>query len=45
LEDDERDTDGTTTFMYCLKPIINRRHGEHFIAKKSASIRRSASPL
>jgi hypothetical protein len=40
LEDDERDTDGTTTVLYRLEPIINRRHGEHFIAKKSGKLTR-----
>jgi len=42
LEADERDTDGTTTVLYRLEPVINRKHGEHFISKKNGKLTREA---
>src|SRR5215831_6698572 len=40
LEDDARNSDGTHTIVYRLEPVINRRHNEHFIAKKNGRLNR-----
>src|SRR5215467_13463666 len=40
LEDDVRNGDGTHTIVYRLEPVINRRHDEHFIAKKNGRLNR-----
>src|SRR5215471_13749544 len=40
LEDDARNGVGTHTIVYRLEPVINRRHNEHFIAKKNGRLNR-----
>jgi hypothetical protein len=38
LDDDLRNSDATTVTIYRLEPIINKTHGQHYIAKKSGRI-------
>jgi hypothetical protein len=34
LDSDERNADGTVTTIYRLEPVINKSHGQHYIARK-----------
>jgi hypothetical protein len=40
LQDEERDTDGTDTWLYRLKPVIDRKQGEHCICRKKGRFTR-----
>src|SRR5215471_14379796 len=40
LMDEERDVDGTETWLYRLQPVIDRKQGEHCICKKKGRFTR-----
>jgi hypothetical protein len=40
LEDEERDTDGTVTYVYRVAPIIDRKRNEHCICQKTGRFTR-----
>jgi hypothetical protein len=40
LADEERDIDGTATWLYRLHPVIDRKQGEHAICKKKGRFSR-----
>ena len=40
LMDEQRDVDGTETWLYRLQPVIDRKQGEHCICKKKGRFTR-----
>jgi hypothetical protein len=38
LDSDERNADGTVTTIYRLEPVINKLHGQHYIARKPGQL-------